>query len=888
MPDDHPKHETFLRPLVPHGGLRNVVGMLQRQGWRPWLLLACLTVSSWCTANAQEAAPVAAMPKKYLVMFENHCLECHDAETRKGKLNLEDLSFEISKDIPTAEHWDNILAALNANEMPPEKKPPLPDDLKTAFLRDLSEQMVAARDILSDSGGEIVLRRLNRREYANTLEDLLGFEPDVSGLPPDSGGGGFDTFGSNLFFSSDQFQLYRATALKALRAAFGVKRSEKELSLRTEPEHPFYESFKNELVHHLEGKLNAMEFMRTGKEVTPDHPDARTRERRRVVDIAQAKKKLRLNELSIRATDYLLREEVFSGATMLTPRGPGPAKVSTPKMPVSAFGDYVLRVRAASYHDVPEFRRFLEYGFTPQGSSADKVLGQVEVRGSLKKPVTIEIPIRHPPGTAGSYFVRSRDYKEKSSRYAMNQFHFRTTGKGRPPALWVDYLELEGSQSWPVGAHRFVYPRVADESDEAFARRCCQSFAEAALRDQPIEEPFREALVARFVTKKREGMSDEDALIDLYATILTSPSFLYLIEPAEDGRSVPLTDRELAVRLSYFLWSAPPDAELMSLAREERLSNPDVLREQTARLLASPRVDQFVAAFAHQWLDMPRLDMFDFNSRHHPTFDESVRRSAREEVYATIRHILDHDLPLGTLLKADFVMVNDVLAIHYGLRTDERPLLGEAFRRVAVPPGLPRGGLLGMAAIHIMGSDGQRSSPVERGAWVLRHLLNDPPPPAPANVPMLSRLAENLPARELQRLHQEQPQCAQCHQKIDPLGYGLENFDAAGLWREKEVHLTIVKHLLRDRKEYAIDPSGRLTSGEVFRDFFELRDLVARRDEAFIKGFVEHLVAYALGRPYSFSDEKLVHEICATAATEKHPIAAIIHALVQSEPFQTK
>lgn len=849
-----------------------------------------LFVSALTTAVpiAAQVNHKAIMPEKHWNLLEQYCIDCHDAETQKGKLNMEDLSFEISKDIETAQHWDNILAALNANEMPPEKKKQIPDDEKADFLQDLSRQMVMARDILADSGGEIVLRRLNRREYQNSLRDLLGFTPDVSALPPDSSGGGFDTFASGLFFSSDQLQLYRSTALKALDAAFRAKQMPEALHLRTEPEEDFYRAFKDEFVHHLESKANAIRFLKTGREVNPDHPDARTRERRRVVDEAQASKKLRVNELNIRASNYLLREEVLTGATMLTPRGTGPAKVTTGWVPSSAFGDYLLRVRAAAYDNVPAHRKFLEYGFIPQGSRSENVMGQVEVRGSLKEPVVIEIPIQHPLGAARQYFVRSRDYKESSSRYGATQRHIREHGTGRPPALWVDYLEMEGSQTWPPLAHRFLYKRKPGEADEDYARRCAEGFAKEAFRGQALRPEFRDALVSRFVLKKSQGSNDIQSLVDMYATLLTSPSFLYLLEPAKEEQSIRLTDRELAVRLSYFLWSAPPDAELLNHATKGNLSKPETLRAQTARLLSSPRADQFIAAFAHQGLDMPRLDMFDFYSLHHPTFDESVRRSARQEVYATLRHVLDHNLPLGTLLDADFVMVNDVLALHYGLRSDAEPIIGSKFRKVHAPQHHPRGGLLGMAAVHIMGSDGQRSSPVERGAWVLRHLLDDPPPPAPANVPMLSRFEEGKPARELQKLHQEQPQCAQCHQKIDTIGYGLENFDAAGLWRDREVHLTVVKHYEKERKEYPIDASGTLSGGIQFQDFHGLRKVVASHQDAFAKGFAKHLLAYALGRPHSFSDEKLVHEICTAAAKENQTIASFIQALVQSKAFGLK
>ncbi|MEM7603178.1 MAG: DUF1588 domain-containing protein, partial [Verrucomicrobiota bacterium] len=290
-----------------------------------------------------------------------------------------------------------------------------------------------------------------------------------------------------------------------------------------------------------------------------------------------------------------------------------------------------------------------------------------------------------------------------------------------------------------------------------------------------------------------------------------------------------------------------------------------------------------VRAFNHQWLEMHRLGMFAFSARQFPEFDNAVRDSAREEVFQMVQLALQEGLPLETLLKSDSVVINDVLADYYGIDGVE----GHEFRSVEVAEGSPRGGLMGTVAISAMGSDGVRSSPVERGAWVLRHLLNNPPPPAPPNVPQLSRLeGEILSARELQKAHQEQAQCAQCHEKIDPIGYGMENLDAAGNWREMEVVLTGKRDSVRT--EFPIEPAGKLTDGTTFESFFDLRDVVADRTEDFAMGLTEALIAYGMGRPYGFSDAQLAHEIVGEAAETDFQMASFIHALIQSEPFQSR
>jgi len=286
---------------------------------------------------------------------------------------------------------------------------------------------------------------------------------------------------------------------------------------------------------------------------------------------------------------------------------------------------------------------------------------------------------------------------------------------------------------------------------------------------------------------------------------------------------------------------------------------------------------------------MERLDFFQFDVTLHREFDENTRAAAREEVYQSFAHLLrgQEGGRLGKLMKADYAIINGLLATYYGLDG----VTGDEFRKVKLPADSPRGGLLGMAAIHAMGSDGIVSSPVERGAWVLRHLLNDPPPPAPPNVPQISRLKDQiLTTRERLLAHQEQAQCASCHRKIDPIGFGLENFGAAGKWRTKD------SYQLRDRrgrgiskrKTWPIDASGAFHNGPSFSSYQELRDLIAKREDDFARGFTEHLIEYALGRPFGFTDEDLAKEIVSAAKSKEFAVREFIHALVQNKAFRTK
>ena len=283
---------------------------------------------------------------------------------------------------------------------------------------------------------------------------------------------------------------------------------------------------------------------------------------------------------------------------------------------------------------------------------------------------------------------------------------------------------------------------------------------------------------------------------------------------------------------------------------------------------------------------------FDFDDVRYPLFDASVKLAARDEVYRTVHTVLHENLSLGQLLKSDFVVVNALLANYYGLDG----VTGNDFRKVKLPPDSKRGGLLGMAAVLAMGSDGERTSPVERGAWVLRKLLNQPPPPAPPNVPQLSRLTAGkiYSARELLAAHQEQAQCAQCHRKIDPVGFALENFDAVGIWRTQETIELATPRLAQSppkvlqSKSFPIDASGRMSDGTPISGYDGLRDLVAGRLDAFARGLVEALTVYGLGRPLSFLDEEFLQSVLAETKGGSYRLADLIHAIVQSSKFQTK
>jgi hypothetical protein len=584
-----------------------------------------------------------------------------------------------------------------------------------------------------------------------------------------------------------------------------------------------------------------------------------------------------------------------TGAYLKPTKGIGRVIVAPEKLPI---GNYTLRVRVGAVEGSDPGRRFIQVGH-PQRTYTTiefdhgfegRAITTNQVTGTIEEPQIIEVPLEVGPNTLREFSVQEKQPNNGKVQALWKNFNAakKETGYGMPPAIWIDWVELEGphgaapSEAGPDRDDAW-FTTATDPDEATRARTIFEQFAFKAFRGVEAENEFIDRLAAIYDNRRAAGNSFEKALELPLAIILSSPGFLYLNEPvgnptndADERRE--LSDRELAVRLSYFLWSAPPDQELLHLASRGELSNPDILRSQVDRLIADSRSDEFVAGFLHQWLHMERLDFFQFDTRLYRDFDESTRTAARQEVYYSFAHVLrdPENGRLGNLLKSNYVFVNGLLATYYELEG----VTGDQFQRVALPAGSPRGGLLGMAAVHAMGSDGIESSPVERGAWVLRFLLNDPPPPAPPNVPQLSRIEDpSLTVRQKLASHMEEAQCASCHRKIDPIGFGLENFNAAGKWRTEEGH---------GKNVFPIDPADQFHNGPKFNDYFELRDIIADREPDFARGFTEHLIGYGLGRPFGFTDEDLADEIVAAAKEQDYSVSEFIQELVASEAFGRK
>ena len=866
---------------------------------------------------ADRSAPPAVKPATRPILAA-HCLKCHGPDDTNGGFRIDTLPARIDS-LEAADRWQKVLNVLNSGEMPPEDEKQIEAAAKADLLDDLAHVMVTARKTLADSGGAVTMRRLNRREYANTLRDLLGVEIDVHELPADVQAGGFDTVGSGLFISADQIEQYHALGMTAMDEAwkrYGGNRAIRKVHVEAE------DGTTAKVRTALDTRLDARKRFVTWKkdvEAAAEKPENKS-----LADEIRTAKPKDPNAL-INGWERLHgapspKDFGWTDVIHALHEGEGWWKLNVPYHqayasnplvdtgsllsvydvyvhPYQSFsvpgdwppGDYVLRMRVAALDDAPPERRFIEFGRRHQEYAVE---GCRQVTGTLAEPQIMEIPVGITSSGSRGFWIYEKglhDTNEKAHHFFFDAH--RKNGVGPPFAIWIDWIEAEG----PLNADRPAPPALAElltvppadkpgvtkASAEEDIRGVLERFAMRAFRGRPPTSEYLDRLVASFEKHRAAGKPFREAVKEPLAIVLSSPHFLYLAEPLGEQERRKLDDLELATRLSYFLWSAPPDDALLEAARAGELQKPEGRAAQVDRMLADPRSRDFVAAFTHQWLGLERLDFFQFNDRLYPDYDLATKALSRQEIFETIGLLIRENLGLQNLLASDFVVVNGVLAGYYGIDG----VSGDAFRKVQLPSGSPRGGLLGMAAVMAMGSNGEHTSPVERGAWVLRKLLHDPPPPAPPNVPQLTRLdGKLLTTRERLRLHQEEPQCASCHRRIDPIGFGLENFDAVGIWRTKDSY----EKQGVGKKEWEIDPAGTLHGGPKFQDFYELRQIVASKREAFATGFTEALLEYALGRPVGFSDDELVKAIVKRAADKDLSVREFIHAVVQSRAFRTK
>ncbi|HWW01689.1 MAG TPA: DUF1592 domain-containing protein [Candidatus Acidoferrum sp.] len=843
--------------------------------------------------------------------LDSHCTECHDADLKKGGLDLTALKYDLAQQTNFAK-WVLVHDRVSNGEMPPKKKT-RPDAAELAvFLKSLSSSLVASEQKRLAAEGRSTQRRLNRYEYENALRDLL-HAPWLQirdSLPEDGESLRFNKVGDALDVSHVQMARYLSAADYALRQAMAPYAEQPKPNVRR-----YYARDQRSYT----GPMKFDEFNTAPERATfpvlgfEGQPDVRA------------------GKAPITSTNAELRELEGVGvvASAYEPIEP---KFNQFRAPVA--GHYKLRFNAYSVWVGPgEGKNW----FIPD-------LDDIS-RGHRDEPITITADT--PPGllrTLGNFdatpeprvheldvwllageMIRPDAGRLFRSRPGPGRWHNPLAEKDGQPGVVFRWMEVEGPiyDLWPPAGHRLLFgdlpitnrkmtlPSPETAGTNRVGRRRFQAppgvevlskqpmlDAERLLREfmrQAYRRPTDETEVKRFLPIVRAGLKQDDtftdAMIAAYTAVLCSPEFICLEE--KPGR---LDDYALASRLSFFLWNSAPDEELCGCAAKNELHQPDVLRAQTERLLADPKSSRFVEAFLDYWLDLRKMLATAPDAELYPDYylDDLLTESAVGETRAFFTDLIKEDLSARNIVSSDFAFLNERLAAHYGLP----PVQGVALRRIALPPDSPRGGLMTQAAVLKVTANGTTTSPVLRGAWIMERILGQKPPPPPPSVPALDPdIRGAVTIRQQLEQHRSQATCSACHAKMDPAGFALENFDVMGGWRDRyraqgggTPEPGIAKSGQKFAFHYAlpVDASAELPGGRKFHDIRELKQILLANDKQIASNLAKQLSVYATGAPVRFSDREQIERILERASSGHYGVRSLILELVQSDLFTQK
>ena len=816
----------------------------------------------------QEIAPV----------LKKACADCHGADDEEGRFRIDKLDPDLFSG-PDVAWWLEILDLISNGEMPPEDGEPLEDEQRSKIVDWLSTELQLASQVRRDAAGQSAFRRMTRYEFNYALQDLLGLPYDFADdLPPDPiNEEGFHNDASSLQMSATQFELFRELARKALlkAASFGPK-----------PEPVFWSISMSKGVEQSKAKYEA---------------DVAKAEKKHADDaeaLSKALEKLKGKYSSPhRGPHYRNLQTGFTDRIGWSYGGAKHAWATTDKLPeetpasdvvsilpiqqkwivelgnrVPDRGDLKIRILASRDEDEspgnPSLR--LEFGFQASNNSSASAFvspSDLVIEAPAGHPKfyewripTSEIPIRNP-------MRRTAQMGKTPSPSEYLKLHNSSISSG---AARIYYIEVSVDyETWPTPSHRKLFPPLAAKDEASFARQHLNRFIRATWRRPATELELKQKL-ALFEKLRPLSDSAEEALLEVYATILSSPKFLYL----SAGKTESQKDATaIATRLATFLHCSLPDEQLIGLAESGKLLQPQVLEQETRRLLADTRSRRFAEQFTRQWLGMELLDYLEIDRKNFPHWDPFLKEAMQEEPIAFLQEVLKQNASVLDFLHADYAMINDRLSRHYGIPD----VHGSHFRRMEMPERLQRGGLLTQAGLLAMNSDGVDSHPLKRGIWLLSRLLDDPPPPPPPSVPEIDLADPEIAKMTLkERLedHRNDPACYSCHAKIDPWGVAFENYDALGSWRSKI-------------KGAEVDASSKLFNGEPLEGMQGLkRYLLEQRQDQFVRAMVSKLATFALGRPLRFEDRAEIDSIAAELRRKGDGLQDAILLLVQSDLFR--
>ena len=815
---------------------------------RPIMIKIFLVLLAFSTASLAGSRELN-LPGNIKDFIGNYCIECHNKDKKKGGTRLDNVLFTI-KNEADAQHWKDILDVMNVDDMPPKKAKQPSLEEKSRFIGELTEGLEEARALLVDSGGEILIRHMNRREYQNVIKDMLGVDIKIDELPfaPRSH---FDTMAKTQHFSSIQFETYNKLAEQALNKMFADEKEKANSKPRLRR-------------HEFEGKkkLNWQAAIKDAeknyKQLLAIKDDKEQQKKLGLLgkyerDLNRAKSTLNSLKQDMKNTLFnLFTKGAILGASKNFARG-----IQRQRIKVGQLGTYRFKVKVASTGKVQDKGAFLQVNHGHRNDPEKDLVYYFPIQGTITKPSYIEFSVE---GTVNKAVQFTLDY-------------YNSNRKAKP--VFYDWIEIDGPyySKNESAAYKLLKKYDLNTISESGVKNLFSEFAELAFRSKKPSPVFIDGLFRHFQFIQESSDDLRSSIIKSLAVILSTPHFLYITEYNSGSERVEVTDLELAHRLSFFLWSSLPDARLLQLAKSGELKDKATLSAEIDRMISDKKSDSLYNSFISQWLDIWKLEGFDVNHKSQREFF-NTKLTMMKEPAEFFKYLARSNESAVNFIDSDFIVADSMLAKYYGLAYPGGS--GNEFHKINLSNNSMRGGLLGQAAILAITSRTERTSPIDRGAYVLRKMLNSPPPEPPANVPDADFDAEGKTMRQILEIHQSKPQCSSCHKKIDPLGFAMEGFNQLGAVRSS-----------KEMKD--VDTSGKMPDGSrQFKDFNGMKQLLVEDKEMFIAGFSEALLSYALGRGASFTDQDLIKQIVASGKAKNYPVRDIIKQIVFSKQFFRK
>lgn len=822
-------------------------------------------LAGWAVGAAPAAtAPAGAAGFSHSVQpfMKQHCSGCHGSKSAAAGLNVEQFRTAASL-VEHREAWEKILQKLQTGEMPPKGSPRPAEAELQAVAGWIDGELAKAERSGPPDPGRLTAHRLNRAEYNNTVRDLLGVDlKPADDFPQDDSGYGFDNIGDVLSLSPVLMERYLAAGERVARTAlFGPPALKPTLVRLQTPRRAKVDTIHPPAQYDLSGLTLPSAMHATY------HCPADGEYRVRIIVAG-----VRPNASEpLRVALWLDGKQVRE--LPLDPEGQGSFFVEKQDLSGKAV-ECPLRLTAGDHWIAGSFLHVYE-GLPPS-------YGGPNPSHRTPKPVDLGSGFQPPPGVTPEQVERFR--KRLRERLA------DAAGNTPVNSLFVNAVEVSGPFQQVKGAApeslRKLYScgHLHGGHTAACPRRILGDFVRRAFRRAvtPAEvQPF----LRLYQTARNEGDSFDEGICVALQGVLVSPRFLFRLEqdpPAAPRRAGapasaataphPISQYELASRLSYFLWSSMPDDALLRCAAAGTLRQPAVLAAQVRRMLRDPKSAALVENFGGQWLELRKLESVKPDRQRFPDWDAYLRMSIRRETELFFQDIVRDDRSLLEFLDGKYTFLNDRLAEFYGIPGVEGP----EFRRVDLA-GTPRGGILTQASVLTVSSYSTRTSPVLRGKWILGNLLNAPPPPPPPGVPNLdeAKVGQTASLRRQLEAHRANPTCASCHARMDPLGFALENFDAVGAFRKQD-------------GAFPVDSAGSLPDGRTFEGPEGLKRVLLGDRKAFTRCLTQKLLTYALGRGLERYDTPAVNRIVEQVEARDHRWSALVLGIVQSQPFQMR